>query len=49
MNIYDFVNSKTLFKVMRYAPETRNHVPVMVHVNYHPVRRFMATALLSAY
>lgn len=37
MDIYKFVNSKTLFKVMRYHLQMRSIVPVMVHVNYHPV------------
>uniref|UniRef100_A0A7S2QU31 Nucleotide-diphospho-sugar transferase domain-containing protein n=1 Tax=Chlamydomonas chlamydogama TaxID=225041 RepID=A0A7S2QU31_9CHLO len=36
MNIYDFVNSKTLFRTMRYEKQYENHVPVMIHVNYHP-------------
>lgn len=36
MDIYDFVNSKTLFRTMRYEPRFENHIPVMVHVNYHP-------------
>jgi hypothetical protein len=36
MNIYDFVNSKTLFRTMRYEDRFKNHVPVMIHVNYHP-------------
>eukprot|EP00798_Chlamydomonas_sp_ICE-L_P007645 gene7645-801_t len=36
MNIYDFVNSKTLFRTMRYESRFENHMPVMVHVNYHP-------------
>ncbi|KAL6751100.1 nucleotide-diphospho-sugar transferase-domain-containing protein [Haematococcus lacustris] len=36
MNIYNFVNSKTLFRTMRYEKEYENHMPVMVHVNYHP-------------
>eukprot|EP00898_Chlorokybus_atmophyticus_P001142 jgi/Chlat1/2028/Chrsp159S02324 len=33
MDIYQFVNSKVLFKTLRY----REHpTPVMVHMNYHP-------------
>ena len=36
MDIYDFVNSKTLFRTMRYEKQYENHMPVMVHVNYHP-------------
>lgn len=36
MNIYDFVNSKTLFRTMRYESQYENHMPVMVHANYHP-------------
>lgn len=36
MNIYNYVNSKTLFRTMRYEDQFKNHVPVMIHVNYHP-------------
>ncbi|MEW5307111.1 MAG: hypothetical protein WDW36_009528 [Sanguina aurantia] len=36
MDIYDYVNSKTLFRTMRYDRQYEKHVPVMVHVNYHP-------------
>ncbi len=36
MDIYDFMNSKTLFRTVRYESRFANHVPVMVHVNYHP-------------
>lgn len=36
MNIYMFVNSKTLFRTMRYEQQYENHLPAMVHVNYHP-------------
>jgi hypothetical protein len=36
MDIYDFMNSKTLFRTVRYESRFEKHVPVMVHVNYHP-------------
>ncbi|EFJ42727.1 hypothetical protein VOLCADRAFT_107128 [Volvox carteri f. nagariensis] len=36
MNIDKFMNSKRLFKTIRYDAQYSNHVPVMVHVNYHP-------------
>lgn len=36
MDINDFMNSKYLFKTVRYSPNLRSHVPVMVHLNYHP-------------
>lgn len=36
MNIYDFMNSKILFKYVRFNLRMKKHVPVLVHVNYHP-------------
>ena len=36
MNIYQFVNSKTLFRTIRHEDRFKGHVPVMVHANYHP-------------
>lgn len=36
MNIDNFLNSKRLFRTIRYEQRFINHVPVMVHVNYHP-------------
>jgi hypothetical protein len=36
MDIYDYMNSKTLFRTVRYESRFEKHVPVMVHVNYHP-------------
>ncbi|KAG2497784.1 hypothetical protein HYH03_004056 [Edaphochlamys debaryana] len=36
MNIDKFLNSKRLFRTIRYEPQYANHMPVMVHVNYHP-------------
>jgi len=37
MDIYKFMNSKTLFKHLRHDRASYAQVkPVMVHVNYHP-------------
>lgn len=37
MDIYKFMNSKTLFKHVRHdSYRMRSLRPVMVHVNYHP-------------
>lgn len=37
MDIYKFMNSKTLFKFARHDPRVMGSLkPVMVHVNYHP-------------
>ena len=37
MDIYKFMNSKTLFTRVRHdARKMRGLEPVMVHVNYHP-------------
>ncbi|KAG2436249.1 hypothetical protein HXX76_006560 [Chlamydomonas incerta] len=36
MNIDKFMNSKRLFRTVRYEPQFANFVPVMIHVNYHP-------------
>uniref|UniRef100_A0A061SDG7 Glycosyltransferase n=1 Tax=Tetraselmis sp. GSL018 TaxID=582737 RepID=A0A061SDG7_9CHLO len=36
MDIYKFMNSKTLFKFVRHRPDMANSQPVMVHINYHP-------------
>lgn len=36
LDIYKFMNSKVLFKTVRYWPQDRQPLPVMVHMNYHP-------------
>ena len=39
MNFFCFLNTKLLFKFMRYDPQLGNaevHRPVTVHMNYHP-------------
>jgi len=36
MDLYLFMNSKTLFRTVRYEEKYANFKPVMVHVNYHP-------------
>ncbi|KAL8536145.1 hypothetical protein ACS0TY_011688 [Phlomoides rotata] len=35
MDIYLFLNSKTLFKTVRKDPDLRKTKPVVVHINYH--------------
>lgn len=36
LDYYDFMNSKTLFKEVRKSDKFKNHMPVSIHVNYHP-------------
>ncbi|GMH40493.1 hypothetical protein BSKO_08397 [Bryopsis sp. KO-2023] len=36
MDIYDFANTKVLFKTIRYESRFADHIPVTVHANYHP-------------
>lgn len=36
MDIDKFLNSKRLFRTIRYEARYADHVPVMIHVNYHP-------------
>ncbi len=37
MEIDQFMNSKRLFKILRYKPpHEQPPMPVMVHINYHP-------------
>ncbi|KAK9824345.1 hypothetical protein WJX72_009577 [[Myrmecia] bisecta] len=36
MDIYKFMNSKVLFKTVRFKPRADQVKPVMVHINYHP-------------
>jgi len=36
MNMDNFLNSKRLFQTIRHDQYYANHMPVMVHVNYHP-------------
>ena len=31
-----FMNSKVLFRTVRYKPRSEQIKPVMIHVNYHP-------------
>ncbi|KAK3268106.1 hypothetical protein CYMTET_23377 [Cymbomonas tetramitiformis] len=49
LDIYDFVNSKTLFRTMRKDPKFKDHVPVMVHVNYHPDKHKRMKAIVKRY
>jgi arabinosyltransferase len=36
MDRMQFMNSKTLFKIVRHMPKDQQPKPVMVHMNYHP-------------
>ncbi|KAG7675171.1 hypothetical protein Ndes2526B_g08029 [Nannochloris sp. 'desiccata'] len=36
MDRLKFMNSKTLFKIVRHMPRAQQPNPVMVHMNYHP-------------
>ncbi|CAL8464975.1 g4510 [Coccomyxa elongata] len=36
MDIYTFMNSKVLFRTVRYRQPSQQVKPVMVHINYHP-------------
>lgn len=49
MDIYKFMNSKTMFKHVRKDPRKRDKRPVMVHVNYHPDKWERMKALLKFY
>ena len=45
MDIYQFLNSKTLFKFVRHdARRMAALKPVMVHVNYHPAGGVLRTS-----
>ncbi|CAD7701899.1 unnamed protein product [Ostreobium quekettii] len=49
LNIYDFVNSKTLFRTMRNEEQYTHHTPVAVHVNYHPDKWPRMKAVVKRY
>ncbi len=52
MNHLCFMNTKTLFKHMRYDPELsarEAHMPVTVHVNYHPEKEARMVSVRKYY
>uniref|UniRef100_A0A061SJT2 Glycosyltransferase cazy family gt77-like protein n=1 Tax=Tetraselmis sp. GSL018 TaxID=582737 RepID=A0A061SJT2_9CHLO len=50
MDIYKFVNSKTLFKSLRGGRGSdANRKPVMVHINYHPDKWQRMKAVIKRY
>ena len=47
---YDlFMNSKVLFKSVRYIPRQEQRLPVMVHMNYHPNKQERMRAAVQYY
>eukprot|EP00850_Spirogloea_muscicola_P003335 SM000013S26504 [mRNA] locus=s13:732831:733796:- [translate_table: standard] len=49
MDYYLFMNSKVLFKEVRKDPRFANHVPVTIHVNYHPEKHERMLAIIKYY
>lgn len=49
MDYYKFMNSKVLFKEVRKQPRFAGHLPVTVHVNYHPEKEARLVALIDYY
>ncbi|CAH2036841.1 unnamed protein product [Thlaspi arvense] len=50
MDMYEFMNSKVLFKTVRKNPELKKKVkPVIVHVNYHPDKLNRMQAVVEFY
>ena len=49
LDIYDFMNSKTLFTHVRYDTELAARLPVMVHVNYHSTKHERMKAIERRY
>jgi hypothetical protein len=50
MGIYEFMNSKTLFKDVRKRPKgARPDMPVVVHSNYHPDKLARVQAIFRYY
>lgn len=50
LDIYKFMNSKTLFKFVRKEPRSSHpEIPVMVHINYHPDKHARMKAVVSYY
>ncbi|KMZ61444.1 hypothetical protein ZOSMA_52G00950 [Zostera marina] len=49
MDIYLFMNSKVLFKILRHTNEMKQIKPVIVHVNYHPEKLPRMKAIIEYY
>lgn len=49
MNIYQFMNSKVLFKEVRHKPRGAQIPPVMIHINYHPDKHVRMLAVVKYY
>ena len=49
MDFMDFMNSKTLFTIVRKDQALKNHKPVMIHVNYHPDKHPRLLAVVERY
>lgn len=49
MDIYQFMNSKVLFKTVRRDAQLKKLMPVIVHVNYHPDKFFRMKAVVEFY
>ncbi|KAG2240891.1 hypothetical protein Bca52824_097005 [Brassica carinata] len=50
MDMYEFMNSKVLFKTVRKDQELKKKVkPVIVHVNYHPDKLYRMQAVVEFY
>ncbi|KAL0699704.1 hypothetical protein Bca4012_055826 [Brassica carinata] len=50
MDMYEFMNSKVLFKTLRKSEELKKKVkPVIVHVNYHPDKLNRMQAVVEFY
>ena len=49
MDYMQFMNSKTLFMVVRKDPVLASQMPVTVHVNYHPDKHPRMLAVVQKY
>ncbi|XP_010533241.1 PREDICTED: arabinosyltransferase RRA3-like [Tarenaya hassleriana] len=49
MDMYEFMNSKVLFKFVRKNPELKRLKPVVVHLNYHPDKLSRMQAVVEFY
>ncbi|KAK9858806.1 hypothetical protein WJX84_008354 [Apatococcus fuscideae] len=47
MDIFQFMNTKILFKVWRHLPKAQQKMPVMVHINYHPDKEQRLRAVID--
>ncbi|ONK58599.1 uncharacterized protein A4U43_C09F14720 [Asparagus officinalis] len=49
MDMYQFMNSKVLFKTVRKDAQLKKLMPVVVHLNYHPDKLFRMKAVVEFY